>query len=88
MRGRPKKQITTVPLEENPTRFIRTYEDEYTIDIWTYDLTKSPYGPINVDIKYKTGAEKRMEREVKENKQQKKIAREMKKINKRNKNKN
>ena len=85
MRGRPKKQVVAVQQEENPTKFIRNYEDEYTTEVWTYDLTKSPYGPISVDIKYKAGAEKRIKQEIKEAKQQKKIARQMKKINNRNK---
>jgi len=82
MRGRPPKEIT---LQEQPTKFTRTYEDDYAVEVWTYDLNKSTNGPVVVDIKYKAGAEKRMKQEVKENKQQKKIAREMKKINNRNK---
>lgn len=83
MRVRPPKEIT---LQENPTKFSRTYEDEYTTDVWTFDLNKSPYGPISVDIKYKAGAEKKIKQEIKEAKQQKKIARQMKKINKQNEN--
>ena len=71
MRGRPPKEIT---LQENPTKFSRTYEDEYTTEVWTFDLNKSPYGPPIV-----TGKQ-----EIKEAKQQKKIARQMKKINKQN----
>jgi len=82
MRGRPPKEITP---QDQSTKFTRTYEDEYSVEVWTYDLNKSTNGPITVDIKYKAGAEKRMKQEVKENKQQKKIAREMKKINNRNK---
>lgn len=84
MRGRPPKEITP---QENPTKFNRTYEDEYATEVWTFDLNKSPYGPISVDIKYKSGAEKRIKQEIKEAKQQKKIARQMKKINKKNKKK-
>lgn len=83
MRCRPPKEIT---LQENPTKFSRTYEDEYTTEVWTFDLNKSPYGPISVDIKYKAGAEKKIKQEIKEAKQQKKIARQMKKINKQNEN--
>ena len=84
MRGRPPKEITP---QEKPTKFNRTYEDEYATEVWTFDLNKSPYGPISVDIKYKSGAEKRIKQEIKEAKQQKKIARQMKKINKKNKKK-
>ena len=83
MRGRPPKEITP---QENPTKFNRTYEDEYATEVWTFDLNKSPYGPISVDIKYKAGAEKKIKQEIKEAKQQKKIARQMKKINKQNEN--
>ena len=83
MRGRPPKEITP---QENPTKFNRTYEDEYATEVWTFDLNKSPYGPISVDIKYKSGAEKKIKQEIKEAKQQKKIARQMKKINKQNEN--
>jgi hypothetical protein len=66
-------------------KFTRVYDDEDTIETWTFDLDKFPRGPINVDIKYKAGAEKRIKQRVKEAKQQKKIERQMAKINKRNK---
>jgi len=68
-------------------KFTRNYEDEDTTEIWTYDLDKFENGPINIEIKYKSGAEKRIKQRAKENTQQKKIARQMKKINNRNKNK-
>jgi hypothetical protein len=48
-------------------------------------LDKFDKGPIEVDIKYKPGAEKRLKQQVKEALQQKKVARQMKKINNRNK---
>ena len=64
------------------TKFTRVYEDEDTIETWTFDLDKFKRGPIEVDIKYKPGAEKRIKQRVKEAKQQKKIARQMNKINK------
>jgi hypothetical protein len=67
------------------TKFTRVYEDEDTIEIWTYDLDKFDKGPISVEIKYKTGAEKRIKQRAKDTTQQKKIARQMKKINNRNK---
>ena len=41
--------------EEKPTKFERVYEDDDTISIWKYDLTKSTTGPFEVEIKYKKG---------------------------------
>ena len=66
-------------------KFTRVYEDDDTTETWTFDLDKFNNGPINVDIKYKAGAEKRIKQRAKEAKQQKKVARQMKKINNRNK---
>jgi hypothetical protein len=67
------------------TKFTRVYEDEDTIETWVYDLDKFDKGPISVEIKYKAGAEKRIKQRAKDTTQQKKIARQMKKINNRNK---
>jgi hypothetical protein len=67
------------------TKFTRVYEDEDTIETWAYDLDKFDKGPISVEIKYKAGAEKRIKQRAKDTTQQKKIARQMKKINNRNK---
>ena len=39
-------------------KFTRVFEDEDTIETWTYDPTKSTKGPINVDIKYKNNFDK------------------------------
>lgn len=80
-RGRPK-EIIHEPL---PSKFTRVYEDEYTIETWKFDLKKFDKGPIEVDIKYKAGAEKALKLIAKEAKQQKKIERQMKKINNKNK---
>jgi hypothetical protein len=66
-------------------KFQRKYEDENTIETWTFDLEKFKQGPIEVDIKYKAGAEKRLKQQAKEAKQEKKIALQMKKINNKNK---
>jgi len=66
-------------------KFERKYEDDDTIEIWKFDLEKFARGPIEVDIKYKAGAEKRIKQRAKEAKQQKKIARQMNKINNKNK---
>jgi hypothetical protein len=76
-RGRPKE----IEQEPAPTKFTRVYEDEYTIETWKFDLKKFDKGPIEVDIKYKAGAEKALKLRAKEAKQQKKIDRQMKKIN-------
>jgi hypothetical protein len=74
--------------ESKPTKFTRTYEDELTIETWKFDLKKFNNGPIEVDIKYKAGAEKVLKQQAKEVKQQKKIERQMKKINEKGKSKN
>jgi hypothetical protein len=79
-RGRPK-EIIDIPTAR---KFTKVYEDEYAIETWTYNLDKH-HGPINVDIKYKVGAEKAMKQGARQAKQEKKIARQMKKINNRQK---
>jgi len=66
-------------------KFNRVYEDEETIETWTFDLDKFKRGPVSVDIKYKAGAEKAIKLRAKEEKQIKKTARQMKKINNRGK---
>ena len=80
-RGRPTVTIQEIP----PRKFTRVYEDDETIETWTFDLDKFDKGPISVDIKYKVGADKAIKLRAKEAKQQKKIARQMKKINNRGK---
>jgi len=80
-RGRPAAIIQ----EEVPRKFTRVYEDEYAIETWSFDLDKFRNGPIQVDIKYKAGAEKAIKLNAKQSKQEKKSARQMKKINERNK---
>ena len=79
-RGRPK-EIIDIPTAR---KFTKVYEDEYAVETWTYNLDKH-HGPINVDIKYKVGAEKAMKQGARQAKQEKKIARQMKKINNRQK---
>jgi hypothetical protein len=76
MRGRPKEIID----EPKPTKFERRYEDEDSVEIWKFDLKKFDKGPIEVNITYKAGAEKRIKQRNKDTKQEKKIARQMKKI--------
>ena len=80
-RGRPAAIIQNDPLR----KFTRVYEDEFTIETWTYNLDKFPNGPISVDIKYKPGAEKAFKQMVKQGKLDRRAARQMKKINERNK---
>lgn len=65
-------------------QFKRIYEDDETIETWTFDLDIFDKGPIEVDINYKKGAEKQIAKRIKENKEIKSNARKMKKINKRN----
>jgi hypothetical protein len=71
--------------EVKERQFTRVYEDDETIETWTFDLDKFDKGPISVDIKYKAGADKAIKLRAKEAKQVKKIARQMKKINNKNK---
>ena len=80
-RGRPISIIQ----ETASRKFNRVYEDDETIETWTFDLDKFDKGPISVDIKYKVGADKAIKERAKEAKQIKKTARQMKKINNRNK---
>jgi hypothetical protein len=50
--GRPKES----KLEDNPKQFTREYtREDGKISIWTYDLDKSPNGPISVETKYPSG---------------------------------
>jgi len=79
-RGRPKE----TPIEEQPNKFTRVYEDDSVLETWLYNLEKSN-GPISVDIKYKNGIDKKWGKMQKQAKQEKKTARQMKKINERNK---
>jgi hypothetical protein len=76
-RGRP----ATIVQEEPLRKYTRVFEDEYAIETWTYNLDKFRNGPILVEIKYKAGAEKAMKQNAKQVKQEKKTARQMKKIN-------
>jgi hypothetical protein len=80
-RGRPAAIIQ----EEAPRKYTRVYEDEYAIETWTFDVDKFRNGPILVEIKYKAGAEKAIKLNAKNNRQEKKASRQMKKINERNK---
>jgi hypothetical protein len=82
-RGRPAAIIQ----EEAPRKYTRIYEDEYAIETWTFDIDKFRNGPISVDIKYKDGIDKQKNwnKIAKQSRDDKRNARQMKKINERNK---
>ena len=68
-------------------KFQRVYEDELTTETWSFDTDKFRNGPISVDIKYKNGADtqKNWNKLAKQSRDDKRSARQMKKINERNK---
>lgn len=41
--------------EPKPPKWDITYEDEDCISIWKYNSKINPYGPIEVEYKYKRG---------------------------------
>ena len=41
--------------EPKPTKWQQTYEDDDCISIWRYNTNIFPYGPIEVEYKYKRG---------------------------------
>lgn len=54
-RGRPK-EVPTEPFTK-PAKFTREFTDkDGHRSVWTYDLDKSPNGPISVEIFYPKGA--------------------------------
>lgn len=48
-------KITAPTNETRPTKFERVYEDDDSTSTWKYDLNKQPYGPVEIEIKYKKG---------------------------------
>jgi hypothetical protein len=83
MRGRPKETDTSIPTER---KFTRVYEHEDSTVIWKFDLDKFERGPIEVEIKYKNGMDKpkywnKLAKQAKDDRRQ---ARQMKKINENN----
>jgi len=68
-------------------KFQRVYEHEDTTETWTFDTDRFRNGPISVDIKYKNGADKpkNWNALAKQAKNDRRNARQMKKINERNK---
>lgn len=41
--------------EPKPTKWEVVYEDDECISIWRYNTKKYPYGPVEVEYKYKKG---------------------------------
>lgn len=68
-------------------KFQRTYEHEDSTEVWSFDTDKFRNGPISVEIKYKDGADKPKlwNKRAKQAKDERRTARQMKKINERNK---
>ena len=68
-------------------KFQRTYEHEDSTEVWSFDIDKFRNGPISVEIKYKDGADKPKvwNKRAKQSRDDKRNARQMKKINERNK---
>lgn len=64
-------------------KFTRTYEDDETIETWMFDLDKFSRGPVHVDIKYKNGLDKpkQWNKRLKDAKNERRVERQMKKIN-------
>lgn len=81
-RGRPKEPEVVVA----PRKYTKVYEDEDTIETWTYDLNKFERGPVLVEIKYKNGLDKskNWNKLAKQAKDDRRSSRQMKKINENN----
>lgn len=81
-RGRPKEPEAVVA----PRKYTKVYEDENTIETWTYDLNKFERGPVLVEIKYKNGLDKskNWNKLAKQAKDDRRSNRQMKKINENN----
>jgi len=81
-RGRPIESTAS----DIPRKFKRVYEHEDCTIIWKFDLDITDKGPIEVDIKYKNNSdsEKNWKNKAKNAKEERRINREMKKINERN----
>jgi hypothetical protein len=83
MNNKNNTQNTTANNNTAPTsKFTRTYEDEDTIETWTFDLDKFKRGPVQVDIKYKNGLDKpkNWNKRLKDAKNERRVERQMKKI--------
>ena len=80
-RGRAKVEVV-----ETPRKFTRVYEHEDSTVIWKFDLDKFDKGPIDVEIRHKNGSDtlKYWSKKRKEAKDERRINREMRKINEKN----
>jgi hypothetical protein len=45
--------VSITPKIEKPTKFERIYEDDECTSIWKYNLLKNPYGPVEVEYRWK-----------------------------------
>lgn len=45
--------VSITPKIEKPTKFERTFEDDECTSIWKYNLLKNPYGPVEVEYRWK-----------------------------------
>jgi hypothetical protein len=81
-RGRPIESTAS----DIPRKFKRVYEHEDCTIIWKFDLDITDKGPIEVDVRYKNNSdsEKNWKNKAKNAKEERRINREMKKINERN----
>lgn len=60
-------------MENDDIKFERIFEDDYSTDIWKYDMNKHKNGPVEVVIHYKPGYnkdKKHMEAELKKAKEE------------------
>lgn len=77
-KGRPKEAI----IEPKPQKWERRFEDDDCVEIWKYDSKKTTRGPVEVIITYKNGYDKpkNWNKRAKEAKDDRRVARQMKKI--------
>lgn len=81
--GRPKEIVQ----QPKPIKWERRFEDDNSVEIWKYDSKKTTKGPVEVNITYKNGYDKpkNWNKLAKQAKEDRRAARQMKKINNRNK---
>jgi hypothetical protein len=83
MRGRPAQVEDKV----KPVKYEVRYDNDDSTEVWKYNTNLNPTGPVEVVINYKGNAVKEWGGKLKEAKQQKKTALQMKKINEKSKRK-
>ena len=82
-RGRPPQTEDKI----KPVKYDVRYENDDSTEVWKYNTKLNPTGPVEVIITYKGDAVKKWGSKLKEAKQQKKTALQMKKINQKTKKK-